>query len=37
LVARALGWRADRRPDDDGLDATLRLIADAVTRAGDGS
>ena len=33
LVARALGWRADQRPDDDGLVATLALVADAVTRA----
>jgi hypothetical protein len=33
LVDRALGWRADQRPDDDGLGATLRLVADAVTRA----
>ena len=33
LVARALGWRADQRPDDDGLGATLALVADAVTRA----
>jgi hypothetical protein len=34
LVARALGWRADQRPDDEGLGATLGLVADAVTRAG---
>jgi hypothetical protein len=33
VVARALGWRADQRPDDDGLAATLALVADAVTRA----
>jgi hypothetical protein len=33
LVARALGWRADRRPDDLGLAATLGLVADAVARA----
>ena len=33
LVARALGWRADQCPDDDGLGATLALVADAVTRA----
>jgi hypothetical protein len=33
LIARALGWRTDRRLDDDGLDATLGLVADAVTRA----
>jgi len=33
LVARALGWRADQRPDDDGLGATLALVADTVTRA----
>jgi hypothetical protein len=33
LVDQALGWRADQRPDDDGLGATLALVADAVTRA----
>jgi hypothetical protein len=33
LVDQALGWRADPRPDDDSLGATLRLVADAVTRA----
>ena len=33
LVATALGWRADKRPDNDGLGATLALVADAVTRA----
>jgi hypothetical protein len=33
VVARALGWRADQRPDDDGLGATLALVADAVARA----
>ena len=33
LVDQALGWRADQRPDDDGLVATLALVADAVTRA----
>jgi Domain of unknown function (DUF4111) len=33
LVARALGWRADRRPDDESLAATLGLVADAVARA----
>jgi Domain of unknown function (DUF4111) len=33
LVARALDWRADQRPDDDGLGATLDRVADTVTRA----
>jgi aminoglycoside adenylyltransferase-like protein len=33
LVARALGWRADPRPDHDGLGATLGLVTDAVARA----
>jgi hypothetical protein len=33
LVARALGWRADQRPDNEGLDATRRLVANAVARA----
>jgi hypothetical protein len=33
LIARALTWRADPRPDDAGLADTLRLVADAVTRA----
>jgi predicted nucleotidyltransferase len=33
LIARALTWRADPRPDDDGLADTLRLVADAVARA----
>ena len=33
LVDRALGWRADQRPDDESLAATLGLVADAVTRA----
>jgi predicted nucleotidyltransferase len=33
LVARALRWRADERPDDAALPETLRLVADAVARA----
>ncbi|HEV8372345.1 MAG TPA: aminoglycoside adenylyltransferase domain-containing protein [Actinomycetota bacterium] len=33
LVARALAWRSDERPDDAGLADTLRLVADAVARA----
>jgi len=33
LVDQALGWRADQRPDDDSLAATLGLVADAVARA----
>jgi predicted nucleotidyltransferase len=33
LVARALAWRADPHPDDDGLRETLRLVADAAARA----
>jgi predicted nucleotidyltransferase len=33
LVARALRWRADERPDDDALSGTLGLVADAVARA----
>jgi hypothetical protein len=33
LVDQALGWRADQRPDDQSLGATLGLVADAVTRA----
>jgi Domain of unknown function (DUF4111) len=32
-VVRALRWRADDRPDDAGLTATLRLVADAAARA----
>ena len=32
-VARALRRRADERPDDAGLAATLRLVADATARA----
>lgn len=33
LVDQALGWRADHRPDDESLGATLGLVADAVARA----
>ena len=33
LVDQALGWRADQRPDDESLGATLGLVADAVARA----
>jgi hypothetical protein len=32
-IARAMTWRADPHPDDAGLGDTLRLVADAVTRA----
>ena len=33
LAARALRWRSDQLPDSDGLDATLRLVADAGASA----
>ena len=33
LVARAMDWRADQRPNDHGLAVTLGLVADAVARA----
>jgi Domain of unknown function (DUF4111) len=33
LVARALAWRSDQRPDDTGLADTMRLVADGVARA----
>ena len=33
LVTRALDWRADPRPDDGGLGATLALVSGAVAKA----
>jgi Domain of unknown function (DUF4111)/Nucleotidyltransferase domain len=32
LVATALAWRSDERPDDAALAETMRLVADAVAR-----